>query len=167
MTQVIEIIVIGAVGSGKSHVLDVIARALRGTYGVHAQITSHELSLEKNLGHYPTKPRVAETIFNLREQSDANYLEVIARRTLPKIDHLEISTAVQGEALSFALDPLEQAIELTTRVLRDEREHLAQINAPLCSDVPPSPIYKRMSNHLESLLAVQLKRVGIKVTGDE
>lgn len=67
--------------------------------------------------------------------------------------------AIQGQAMSFALDPLEQAIELTTRVLRDEREHLAHISMTLSGDVPPSPIYKRMSSHLEALLDAQLKRV--------
>ncbi|OCX19750.1 hypothetical protein BBI10_14450 [Pseudomonas graminis] len=68
--------------------------------------------------------------------------------------------AVQGEAVSFMLDPLEQAIESTARVLRDEHEHLAQLSAPLGGDVSPSPVYKRMSAHLEALLSRQLKRVG-------
>lgn len=72
----------------------------------------------------------------------------------PKID------AIQGEAISFMLDPLEQAIESTARVLRDEHEHLAQLSAPLGGDVSPSPVYKRMSAHLEALLSQQLKRVG-------
>ena len=75
--------------------------------------------------------------------------------------------AIQGQTVGFALDPLEQAIELTVRVLRDEREHLAHISMTMSGDASPSPIYKRMSNHLESLLAVQLKRVGLKVTGHE
>lgn len=67
--------------------------------------------------------------------------------------------AVQGEAISFVLDPLEQAIESTARVLRDEHEHLAQISMTLSGDVPLSPVYKRMSAHLEALLSQQLKRV--------
>jgi hypothetical protein len=78
-----------------------------------------------------------------------------ARRSLaaPKIE------AVQGEAISFMLDPLEQAIESTARVLRDEQEHLAQVRVLLNGDVLPSLVYKRMSAHLEALLSAQLKRV--------
>jgi energy-coupling factor transporter ATP-binding protein EcfA2 len=159
MTQVIEIVVMGATGSGKSHVLKVLSKALQNEYGMHAQITSHELSLEKNLGHQPTKPRIAETIFNLREEGGCGSLEVGARRTLPRVDHIEESPAIQGAAMRFMLDPLEQAIESTARVLRDEREHLAQISMMLSGDVPLSPVYKRMSAHLEALLSAQLKSV--------
>lgn len=68
--------------------------------------------------------------------------------------------AVQGAAISFMLDPLEQAIGSTARVLRDEHEHLAHIRMTLSGDVPLSPVYKRMSAHLEALLSQQLKRVG-------
>ncbi len=147
MTQVIEIVVIGPTGSGKSHVLEILANALRGAYGLHAQIASHELSLEKNLGHELAKPRVADTIFNLREQCPDT-----ARST----DKVE---AIQGQALSFMLDPLEQAIESTARVLRDEHDHLAQINISPDGEIRLSPLYRRMSSHFEALLAAQLKRV--------
>lgn len=68
--------------------------------------------------------------------------------------------AIQGEAISFVLDPLAQAIESTARVFRDEHEHLAHISMTLSGDVPLSPVYKRMSAHLEALLTQQLKRVG-------
>ena len=140
MTQVIEIVVLGAVGSGKSHVLELIDRALHDEYGQHVQVASHELSRERYMGSPGTKPKVAETIFNLREQTPAS----------PKL----------GEAVSFMLDPIEQAIESTARVLRDEHEHLARLSAPLGRDVSPSPVYKHMSAHLEALLSQRLKRVG-------
>lgn len=70
MTQskLIEIVVIGATGSGKSHVLELIDRALRAEYGHHVQIASHDLSCERGLGSPGTKPRVSETIFSLKEQ---------------------------------------------------------------------------------------------------
>ena len=148
MTQVIEIVVIGAVGSGKSHVLDVIARALRGTYGVHAQITSHELSVENNLGHELTKSRLADTVFNLREHGELS-------RTVSEIG------AIRGEALTLKHYPLELAIQSTARVLRDEHEHLAVKSMNLSLDVPFSPVYKRMSAHLEALLSQQLKRASV------
>lgn len=71
----------------------------------------------------------------------------------PKID------AIQDEAISFMLDPLEQAIESTARVLRDEHEHLSQNRMTASGDVSLSPVYKRMSAHLEALWSAQLKRV--------
>jgi len=77
-------------------------------------------------------------------------------RALPKPAKIE---AIQGEALSFMLDPLEQAIESTARVLRDEHEHLAQINISRDGEIRLSPLYRRMSSHFEALLAAQLKRV--------
>lgn len=167
MTKVIDIVVIGPTGSGKSHVLDLLARSLRGEYGMHAQITSHELSLEKNLGHELLKPRIADTIFNLREQGSAASSKVsglkVSVDTSALTSALEKIEAVQGEAISFALDPLEQAIESTARVLRDERDHMAQISMPLGRDIPATPTYRRMADHLNQLLAAQLKRV----TADE
>lgn len=159
MTKVIDIVVIGASGSGKSHVLEVLSKALQNEYGMHAQITSHELSLEKNLGHQPAKPRIAETIFNLREEGACGFLEVGARRTLPKVDQVEASPAIQGEAMRFMLDPLEQAIESTAQVMRDEFEHMSQISTTVSGSVPTTSLYKRMGDHLDALLAAQLARV--------
>lgn len=159
MTQVIEIVVIGPVGSGKSHVLEILAHALRGEYGMHAQITSHELSLEKNLVHEPTKPRIAETIFNLREHGDVSFREISACRTRPKVDTLAAAPAIQGEAMRFMLDPLEHAIESTAQVMRDEFEHMSHISRTLSGSVPTTSLYKRMGDHLDALLAAQLKQV--------
>lgn len=67
--------------------------------------------------------------------------------------------AIQGEAMSFMLDPLEQAIESTARVMRDEWEHMAQISMTLEGNVPTTSVYKRMGDHLDALLAAQLRRV--------
>lgn len=72
-------------------------------------------------------------------------------------------TPIHGEAMSFALDPLEQAIESTTRVMRDELDHMAHISRSLEGNVPTTAIYNRMGDHLDALLAAQLKRV----TADE
>lgn len=68
---------------------------------------------------------------------------------------------IQGEAASFALNPLEQAIESTARVLRDERDHMAHISMTLGGDIPATPTYVRMIDHLDQLLIVQLKRVEV------
>lgn len=162
MTQVIEIVVIGAVGSGKSHVMEVLARALRAQYGIHAQITSHELSLEKNLGHEPTKPRIADTIFNLREQAPAGgkigdlKVSVDASELTSAIDKLG---AVQGEAVSFMLDPLEQAVESTVRVMQGERDQCSETSTTESGNVRTTSLYARLGKHLDELLAAQLKRV--------
>ncbi|WP_062381993.1 hypothetical protein [Pseudomonas abietaniphila] len=87
------------------------------------------------------------------------------------VPYLEATTAQLREELTPVLEPaqamigsfvgdlLESAIESTARVLRDERENLAQISITMGGDVPPSPVYKRMSAHLEELLSAQLKRV--------
>lgn len=68
MTNVIEIVVIGSTGSGKSHVLELIDKSLRAEYGHHVQIASHDLSCERGLCSPGEKPRVSDTIFSLRER---------------------------------------------------------------------------------------------------
>lgn len=161
MTQVIEIVVIGATGSGKSHVLELIDRALHNEYGQHVQVTSHDLSLERFMGSPSGKPKVADTIFNLREKGSSGSSKIGEMKV--SIDTSELTSAVdkieaiQGEAMSFMLDPLEQAIESTARVMRDERDSALQTSRLLGSG--PTLIYQRLSLHLDSLLAGQLKRV--------
>ncbi|MGH8418027.1 MAG: hypothetical protein ACRER8_12210 [Pseudomonas sp.] len=161
MTQVIEIVVIGAAGSGKSHVLELIDRALRSEYGQHVQVTSHELSRERFMGSPGSKPKVADTIFNLREQGSSGSSKIGEMKA--NIDASEPTSAdkieaIQGEAMSFMLDPLEQAIESTARVLRDEWEHMSAISKAVGRDCPTTTLYKRMGDHLDALLAAQLKR---------
>ncbi|WP_296257781.1 MULTISPECIES: hypothetical protein [unclassified Pseudomonas] len=161
MTQVIEIVVIGATGSGKSHVLELIDRALHSEYGQHVQVTSHELSLERFMGSPGSKPNVADTIFNLREKGSRDSskngdmkVSIDTSELTSAIDKIE---AIQGEPMSFMFDPLEQAIESTARVMRDERDSALQTSRLLGSG--PTLIYQRLSLHLDSLLAEQLKRL--------
>ncbi|MGE6387364.1 hypothetical protein ACQKEN_17070 [Pseudomonas sp. NPDC078416] len=162
MTQVIEIVVIGAVGSGKSHVLELIDRALHDEYGQHVQVASHELSRERYMGSPGTKPKVAETIFNLREQAPASgkldelKVSVDASALTSAIDKLG---AVQGEAVSFMLDPLEQAVESTVRVMQGERDQCSEISTTESGNVRTTSLYARLGKHLDELLAAQLKRV--------
>ncbi|WP_240164784.1 hypothetical protein [Pseudomonas lactis] len=176
-TNVIEVVVIGAVGSGKSHVLDILAKALRCEYGMHAQITSHELSLEKNLGHELARPRVADTIFNLTERglTDAkassgeikSALRAAGEPVAESLATLKIDVdtssidaavckveALQGFATGFVLDPLEQAVESTVRMLRDEHQQVADTNAK-----QDTPLCDRLGTHLDALLAIQINRV--------
>ncbi|MBA1200468.1 hypothetical protein G7009_01450 [Pseudomonas capeferrum] len=54
-----------------------------------------------------------------------------------------LMTATQGETMSFMLDPLEQAIDQAARLLPETTGELAV----------------RLSRHLDTLLAEQLKRV--------
>lgn len=167
-TNVIEIVVIGGVGSGKSHVLDTLAKALRCEYGTHAQITSHELSLEKGLGHELLKPRIADTIFNLREQgstsSSKNGEMKISVDTSELVTILDRAEAIQGQVVSSALDPLEQAIQCTAQVMRDEREAMTELCKRLDQGMQASSLHDRMGRHLDQLLAEQLKRVTVDET---
>lgn len=163
MTQVIEIVVIGPVGSGKSQVLELIDRALRSEYGQHVQVSSHELSQERFMGSPGNKPNVAKTIFNLREQGEASS-RALDKMTV-SVDASEVTSAlnkieaIQGEAMAFTFDRLESAIESTARLMRDEWEHMAEISRTVSGDVPTTMLYKRLGDHLDTLLRVQIKRV--------
>lgn len=71
--------------------------------------------------------------------------------------------ALQGFTTGFALDPLEQAIESTARIMRDECEDSVMMHT-MVSDVPLSDLYRRMSTHLDALLAIQIERVAADET---
>ncbi|MCH5515489.1 hypothetical protein [Pseudomonas syringae] len=68
--------------------------------------------------------------------------------TVPKIE------ALQGCISGFMLDPLEQAIESTVRMLRDEHQHMRDTGAKQFS-----PLSDRLAPHLDALLAIQIQRV--------
>ena len=167
MTQVIEILVIGGVGSGKSHVLGLIDRALREGYGPHVQIASRELSLERSLGSPGAEPSV-DTIFSLKERQpeagpivsqlkigiDSTAFDALLdkREALDRAAKLfgcesgyagQVPTA-QGLVADFAIDPLESAIESTVR-LRADYPGLASVLTP----------------HLAKLLTAQMSRLGV------
>ena len=95
MTKVIEIVVIGGTGSGKSHVLELIDKALRTEYGHHVQIASHDLSLERGLGNPGEKPRVSETIFNLRERCTASVGDKSSGSLKVEVDTSAIDSALE------------------------------------------------------------------------
>lgn len=173
MTKVIEILVIGDTGSGKSHVLELIDKALRDGYGPHVQITSHDLSLERGLGSPGEKPRVSDTIFNLRERGTASGGGQSSGSLKIEVDTSAIDSALeriealgkdywrsriasgsveelQGFTTSYAIDPLGSAIELIVRMM-DER---------MASDRSPSlNVGSMLMGHLEELLAEQLRQV--------
>lgn len=147
MTKVIEIVVIGGTGSGKSHVLELIDRALRSEFGHHVQIASHDLSCERGLGSPGEKPRVSETIFSLKERGVVSG-QLISNLKV-EVDTSGIESALgKVEALrdctaGFALDPLEQAIDQTVRLVAESEGELSV----------------RLSRHLDTLLSEQLKRL--------
>ena len=72
----------------------------------------------------------------------------------PEVVDAEPMAAVQAEAVSFMLDPLEQAIESTVRMLRDEHQQMADTGAK-----QDSALCDRLGTHLDVLLAIQLERV--------
>ncbi|ARA79618.1 hypothetical protein ACDH60_10265 [Pseudomonas ficuserectae] len=65
---------------------------------------------------------------------------------------------VTGFTSGFMLDPLEQAIESTVRMLRDEHQQMKDMGA-----VQDTPLSDRLGSHLDALLAIQIQRV----SGDE
>ena len=67
MSKVIEVIVLGGVGSGKSHVLDLIDKALRAEFGENVTIESPELDAERAMGSPGARPDAAQTVFELKE----------------------------------------------------------------------------------------------------
>ena len=74
--------------------------------------------------------------------------------TMSSVENLQ-----PGECIGFATDPLESAIESTARVMRDERESMAQISMTVGGDIPSTSLHSRMGEHLDKLLALQLKRL--------
>ncbi|KPX42697.1 Uncharacterized protein ALO68_03197 [Pseudomonas syringae pv. helianthi] len=62
--------------------------------------------------------------------------------------------ALQGVASGFMLDPLEQAIESTVRMMRDELQHMKDTRAKQFS-----PLSERLGAHLDALLTLQIQRV--------
>ena len=76
-------------------------------------------------------------------------------RTSPVAASVE---ALQGCITGYAIDPLESAIESTTRIMREEGEHAADIARTL-SDRPTTSLYRAMGEHLDRLLALQLKQL--------
>lgn len=152
MSKVIEIVVIGAVGSGKSHVLELIDKALREGYGPHVQVVSRDLSLERGLRSPGAEPSV-ETIFHLKERQSG--AEPIVTQLKVHVDTSDIGASLgKIDALQgFTIDPLESAIDQVVRLLRDERESEAGhngIKAVAC---------QRLESHLNELLALQLKQL--------
>ena len=123
MSKVIEIVVIGGTGSGKSHVLELIDKTLRDSYGPHVQIVSRELSQERALGSPGSAPS-SDTVFELKERRP---VEHSATETLKiEVDTSGISSALESIQGCVQLDPLESAIASTAMLITDERERLAQ-----------------------------------------
>ncbi|WP_282396498.1 hypothetical protein [Pseudomonas sp. PS01298] len=67
---------------------------------------------------------------------------------------VETVTATLGEVVGLSLDPLEQAIESTVRMLRDEHQQMAETGAK-----QDTTLCNRLGTHLDALLAIQLERM--------
>jgi len=70
ITKTINICVSGATSTGKSHVMTTIEKALKAEYGLHTQVCSYDLSVERNgvkSDDDMHKPNQADTIFYLEE----------------------------------------------------------------------------------------------------
>lgn len=163
MTQVIEIVVVGPVGSGKSHVLEMIDKALREAYGPHVQVVSRDLSEERALNSPGAKPDLTRTIFNLREQGEASSraldtmtVSVDASEVTSALNKIE---AIQGEAMAFTYDRLESAIASTVSLMNDHVTFLAESKLGNVDRAGIRFLGEKLNSHLNHLLSVQLKRV--------
>jgi ABC-type lipoprotein export system ATPase subunit len=163
MSNVIEIVVSGEIGSGKTHVLALIDKALRVAYGQHVQIASYDLSTESSMGFVDYKPKVASTIFSLKERAlPAN--QVTANLKV-EVDTAEVDAAIarveaiQGCASSFALDPLESAISEAVNLLNGQAVFLAECNLNQVQRAGLTFLNEKLNSHLNHLLAAQLRRV--------
>jgi uridine kinase len=69
ITKVINICVSGATSTGKSHVMTVIEKALKAEYGIHTQVCSYDLSVDRNGNNDADMimPQQADAIFYLEE----------------------------------------------------------------------------------------------------
>ncbi|WP_341520724.1 hypothetical protein AABC73_20585 [Pseudomonas sp. G.S.17] len=69
-------------------------------------------------------------------------------------EQVDQAPTIQGEATSFMLDPLEQAISTTVGMLRDEHQQMAEVGAK-----HDTALCDRLGSHLDALLAIQIERV--------
>lgn len=84
--------------------------------------------------------------------------------TAAKVEQSEPAvTAIQGEAMSFMLDPLEQAIASTITQLNDHAVFLAESNLSDVQRAGMRFLGEKLNSHLNHLLTAQLT----KVTADE
>lgn len=67
--KVINIQVSGITSIGKSHVMAVISKALKAEYGIHTQVCSYDLSVERNGNNDADmlRPKPENTIFSISE----------------------------------------------------------------------------------------------------
>lgn len=69
------------------------------------------------------------------------------------------SLGAKKSTTGYAIDPLESAIESTTQIMRDEYAQLVDLSKPNGGEVGESSVFARMAQHLDKLLALQLKRL--------
>ena len=99
-----------------------------------------------------TAGEIKEALRNSSASREAYWAHAVG--SAPLCAQVEALTAIQGEAISSCLDPLEQAIESTVRALRDEHQQMAETGAK-----QDSALCDRLGTHLDALLAKQLERV--------
>lgn len=120
-----------------------------------------------------SKTEINSTLGTLSFDIDTSAIEHATAKLKESLEALELSRqywdgrlgsgvasvdALQGCVTGYAIDPLEAAIESTTRIMREEGEHAADIARTL-SDRPTTSLYRAMGEHLDKLLALQLKQL--------
>ena len=119
MPKVIEVIVLGGVGSGKSHVLELIDKALRTEFGEYVTIESPELDAERAMGSPGARPDVAHTVFELKEGRP----EAIQPEPRP----FQFVSDPVSDAISNAASCAQDAEGLTLLILQEHLKKLCEM----------------------------------------
>ena len=121
-----------------------------------------------------SKTEINSTLGTLSFDIDTSAIENATAKLKESLEALELSRqywggrlgsgvasveALQGCVTGFAIDPLESAIESTTRIMRDEYAQLVDLSKPNGGEVGESSVFARMAQHLDKLLALQLKQL--------
>jgi hypothetical protein len=104
-----------------------------------------------------TAVEIKEALRNCSASRESYWAHAVG--SAPLCNRVKTSSPIKGEVISSCLDPLEQAIESTARIMRDELESMDELRLTLSDQIPASTLYTRLGAHMEQLLAEQLKRV--------
>jgi hypothetical protein len=105
--------------------------------------------------------RLVESLVNggLIELGDDAFVSGEQRFRMRSTNSSEPAHAIEGEAMSFALDPLESAIASTVGLMNDHAVFLSESNLGAVDRAGMKFLGEKLNSHLNHLLAAQLKQV--------
>lgn len=123
--RMIQIAVVGGVGSGKSHVLATIQKALQSEYGHDLMVVSRDLYLERNLNvsdDKMEKPNKATTVMVLTECGKSDYEHDLKQMISSKI----------GDPIDFDfVPPISVGIDLASG-----SDYSAELKSSVTAELP-------------------------------